>query len=346
MRLIAETYHQVGRTYVDMRWRQLTTENHRGKQDDIFFIDARTGWYVNGLGRIYKTTDGGDTWVLQFNKPGTFFRCIGFIDERRGFAGNIGTDYFPNVTDTTPLYETRDGGETWTAVTNITGPTVKGLCAIYVLKIPFINAGALDQKVHVFAAGRVGGPPFLLRSTDGGDTWISQDLSSATAMILDIVFFDEQNGLICGASDAAVEKSHARIITTGDGGKTWTTRYESTRPYEVTWKTSFPTRKTGYVTVQSYNPDKSVTQRYVAKSVDGGVTWSEVALANDFALREFGVGFLDEKTGWVGGSTTGYETRDGGTNWNAVNLGRAANKIRIVDGPGYAIGVDVFKLER
>src|ERR1044071_4153276 len=102
-----------------LTWHQLTTENHRGKQDDIFFIDARTGGYVNGRGRIYKTPDGVETWVLKLNLPGTYFRCIGFLDARRGFAGNIGTEYYPNVTDTTPLYETRDGGDTWTPVTKI-----------------------------------------------------------------------------------------------------------------------------------------------------------------------------------------------------------------------------------
>lgn len=327
-----------------MHWRQLTTEAYRGKQDDIHFIDAKTGWYVNGSGRIYRTTDGGETWMLQLNKPGTYFRCIGFIDAQRGFAGNIGTEYYPNVTDTTPLYETRDGGDTWSAVTNISGPAVKGLCAIYIQKVPFINAGVLDHKVHVYAAGRVGGPAFLMKSTDGGDSWVTSDLGTSTAMILDILFFDEQNGLICGASDAAVDKSHARIITTSDGGKSWTTRYESQRPYEITWKTSFPTRKTGYVTIQSYDPDKSVTQRVVAKTTDGGITWKELPLANDFSLREFGIGFRDEQTGWIGGSTTGYETRDGGAHWKAVNLGKAVNKIRLIDGTGYAIGVDVYKL--
>lgn len=334
---------------VPLEWKQLPTEPYRGKQDDIVFIDAQTGWYVNGSGKIYKTVDGGATWTLKLNKPGTYFRCIAFIDEKRGFAGNIGTEYFPNVTDETPLYETRDGGETWSAVTNITGPKVKGLCAIYVHKVPFINAGKLDYRAHVYAAGRVGGPAFLMRSTDGGESWQTQDLSASTAMILDIVFFDEKNGLICGASDTAVDKSNARIITTSDGGKTWTTRYQSARPYEITWKTSFPTRETGYVTVQNYNPDKSVTQRYVAKTTDGGRTWTEVPLSNDHAVREFGIGFIDERTGWVGTSTTGFETRDGGRTWKTVNLGKAANKIRLVESDhgfaGYAIGVDVYKLE-
>lgn len=325
-------------------WKQLTTEAYRGKQDDIFFIDERTGWYVNGSGRIYKTTDGGETWTLKLNKPGTYFRCIAFVDQNRGFAGNIGTEYFPNVTDETPLYETRDGGETWTAVTNITGPAVKGLCAIWVNRFSYVNAGVLDYKTHIYAAGRVGGPAFLLKSTDGGETWTSSDLSQYTAIITDVMMFDEFNGVICGSSDRNTATSNARIITTSDGGKTWTTRYQSTRLFEITWKVSFPTRKTGYVTLQNYNPDRTVSQRYVAKSTDGGATWSELPVTDDHAFREFGIAFLDEQTGWIGGSNTGFETRDGGATWQPVNLGKATNKIRLVGDTGYAIGVDVYKL--
>jgi photosystem II stability/assembly factor-like uncharacterized protein len=330
-------------------WVKLETQPYKGKQDDIFFLTPDLGWYVNGAGKIFKTTDGGKSWQLKLHKPGTYFRCIGFIDEKRGFAGNIGPDYFPNVSDATPLYETRDGGETWTAVTNITGPAVKGLCAIDIEKRPFINAGVLDHKVVVRAAGRVGGPAFLLTSADGGDSWTSTDLGSECRMILDIKFLDDKVGFISAATSTEVAESNALILRTEDGGGTWTKVYQSTRPWEITWKSSFPTRDVGYVTIQSYNPDKSVTQRYVAKTTDGGKSWTELPVINDHPFREFGIAFLDENIGWIGGSTTGVETRDGGATWTPVNLGRAVNKIRLVhegdEFAGYAIGVDVYKLQ-
>ncbi len=82
----------------------------------------------------------------------------------------------------------------------------------------------------------------------------------------------------------------------------------------------------------------------VAKTVDGGNTWTELPLTRDFAVREFGVAFLDEQVGWVGATTTGFETRDGGKTWAPVNMGKAVNKIRLLDGTGYAIGTDVYKL--
>jgi photosystem II stability/assembly factor-like uncharacterized protein len=332
----------------DNAWQKLDTVAYRGKQDDIFFLTPDLGWYVNGAGKIYKTTDGGRKWVEKLSKTGTFFRTIGFVDENIGFAGNIGTDYFPGVTDTTPLYVTQDGGETWNAVTGIDGPTVKGLCAIDLLRTQFINSGVMDSRTVIHAAGRVGGPAFLLRSMDGGKTWKSSDLSEHTKMILDVKFFNENEGLIMGATDSDPAKSNALIIATRDGGATWQKVYQSNRLYELTWKASFPLRNFGYVTIQSYNPDKSASQRYVAKTTDGGKTWKELPLVDDHSVREFGVGFADALLGWVGTSNGGYQTTDGGTTWKFVDMGRAVNKIRIVKKGegfvGYAIGTGVSKI--
>lgn len=332
---------------VGASWQKLTTEPYRGKQDDIHFLDARLGFYVNGAGKIFKTEDGGANWKLMLHQPGTYFRTIGMVDSLTGFAGNIGTEYFPGVTDTIPLYSTHDGGVTWAPVTAIGGPEVRGLCAIDVLHTHFVNAGQLAQRTLVHAAGRVGGPAFLMRSLDGGATWRSLDLNAHLAMITDVKFFDEMNGLVLGADDANLERSHAVIAATRDGGRTWRRVYRSSRPYELMWKVSFPTRDVGYATVQSYDPDTTVTQRVVAKTVDGGRTWREIALVSSFPVREFGVGFADANTGWVGATSGGFETRDGGRHWSRVDMGRAVNKIRIVpDGGsyvGYAIGVEVYK---
>ncbi len=330
-------------------WTRLDTVPYKGKQDDIVFVDPRRGWYVNGAGKIYRTEDGGGTWTEQLSQPGTFFRCVGFLDALHGFAGNIGPDYFPGVTDPKPLYETQDGGLTWKAVETIQGPAPTGLCAIEIQRRPTINAGYLDQRITLWAGGRVGGPAHLLKSTDLGRTWLSQDLGALTAMILDIKFFDGDTGILCGATDPDVEKSHALILRTTDGGRHWKKVYESKRPWELTWKGAFPSRKVGYVTVQNYDPDKANTRRVVAKTLDGGRTWKEVPLANDHAVRAFGVGFLDEKVGWVGALPHAFQTLDGGRTWTPTDMGPAINKIRILPTEAgfvaYAIGVDVRKLE-
>jgi len=329
------------------QWFKLPAEAYKGKQDDIYFTDARTGYYGNGAGKIFKTTDGGQSWKQVMHKPGTYVRALGFVDDKLGFAGNIGTEYFPGVTDTTPLYRTTDGGATWLPVTGMSGPQVKGLCAIDILKVGFINAGNLEYRTLIHAGGRVGGPAHLMRSLDAGSTWKNIDMTPHLAAITDVKFFDEMHGMVIGSDDASIERAHAVVVTTGDGGQTWQRAYTSARPFEMAWKVAFPSRSVGYVTVQNYNPDKTVTERVVAKSQDGGKSWSELPLVSDFAVRQFGVAFADEMTGWVGATTTGFETRDGGKSWKRVEMGRGVNKIRIVpDGDqyvGYAIGVDLYK---
>lgn len=330
-------------------WRKLKTDRYPGKQDDITFIHENEGWYVNGYGSIYQTKNGGETWEKQLEQKGTFFRCIAFADSLRGFAGTVGTDYFPNVTDTIPLYRTTDGGKTWNPV-SYKGPYVKGLCALDVVKEQYINHGKIDYKIHIYGVGRVGSPANFIVSHDGGITWTSSSMINDCKMLFDINMFDKDNGIVCAASDEDVEKANALILKTNDGGKTWKKVYQSNRPYETTWKASFPTPRTGYVTIQSYNPDPSVKQQRIAKTTDGGDTWEEVNLVEDAGAREFGIGFVDENHGFVGTMNSGYETKDGGKTWTPIDLGKACNKIRIYKiangrAYGYAIGVDVMKGE-
>lgn len=333
----------------ELKCGKLNTEPYPGKQDDICFIDEQNGWYVNGYGKIYYTNDGGITWEKQIEKKGTFFRTIAFVDKNIGFAGTVGTDYFPNVEDTIPLYGTLDGGKTWSPV-DYEGDYVKGLCAIDVLKEQFINHGEIDYKTHIYAAGRVGSPANLLISHDAGKSWKSSSLNEECKMIFDIKMLSKNLGFVCAATHEDITKSHALILKTTDGGISWKKVYESNRPFETTWKASFPSEKVGYVTIQSYNPDTSVMQQRVAKTTDGGETWNEIDLIPDHKAREFGIGFIDEEHGFVGTMNSGFETKDGGKNWSKVDLGRACNKIRIYRNPvgevyGYAIGVSVFKLD-
>ncbi|MFC4263112.1 WD40/YVTN/BNR-like repeat-containing protein [Ferruginibacter yonginensis] len=331
-----------------MVWQQLNTVAYQGKQDDICFVDENTGWYVNGYGRIFNTTDGGTTWNKQLEMKATFFRCIAFIDKNIGFAGTVGTDYFPNVMDTIPLYGTTDGGKTWQPVA-YNGPYVKGLCALDVVKESYINHGVLDYKIHIYGVGRVGSPANMMVSHDAGKTWTTKSMNNDCKMLFDIKMFNKNEGIACAATDEDITKSNALLLKTTDGGATWKKVYQSTRPYETTWKVHFPSAKVGYATIQSYNPDTTISQQRIVKTTDGGNTWQEMNLVNDAKAREFGIGFIDEQHGYVGTIVSGFETLDGGITWQKTNLGRACNKIRIYRNAagklyGYAIGVNVFKL--
>jgi len=190
----------------------------------------------------------------------------------------------------------------------------------------------------------------MMVSHDSGKTWKSHSMMDDCQTLLDIKMIDKNTGFACAATNADASQSNALILKTTDAGKTWRKVYQSTRPYEITWKASFPTDQVGYVTIQSYNPDQTVDQQRIAKTTDGGETWTEVNLVKNARARQFGIGFVNKNHGFVGTMTSGFETKDGGHTWKAIDLGRACNKIKIYrDDPknifGYAIGVNVYKME-
>jgi len=282
-----------------------------------------------------------------FEQKGTFVRCLAFTDEKHGVMGNIGPGYFPGVTDTTPVYRTEDGGTTWTPVAAIEGAPVVGLCAFDIVQVPFVNSGNLDHKPRIIGVGRVGGPAAYIWSDDLGKSWKQGKIPEIGTMAFDVKFLDDQRGFIASATHADVSQSNGLILATDDGGSTWREVYRSSRPFEITWKFSFPTDETGYCTLQSYDPDPAKEDRFVVKTNDGGKTWFEVPLVSDHAVRPFGIAFVDEDRGWIGAMPNGFKTVDGGLSWTPAEFGNAVNKIRIVpSGAGfvaYAIGVEVHK---
>jgi len=328
-------------------WRTFATEAYRGKRDSVSFVDPDHGWYGTGAGDLFATRDGGASWQKVASRPGTFVRAVGFIDRQNGFIGNIGTDYYPGVTDTTPLYRTRDGGVTWEAV-DTGDATIKGVCAIDILTVSRIYQGELKPRTVIHAAGRVGGPTGMLRSVDGGATWSVIDMAPHAGMILDVKFFDENTGLVFAATHPDPAQAEGLVLRTEDGGKSWREVYRSGRAYELIWKASFVAGgDTGYATVQSYDPERAT--QLVIRSDDKGKTWREIAIAQDKTARQFGIGFVNADVGFVGTAAGGFATSDGGKTWERAPIARAANKFQAVATDKgvrlYAIGTEVQAID-
>jgi len=330
-------------------WQKLATVPYRGKQDDIAFVDPDTGWYGNGAGKLYRTTDGGTRWEQVADRPGTFIRALGFIDAKTGFIGNVGTDYYPGVTDRQLLYRTDDSGVTWAPVKAEGIERVAGICGIDILPVTRVFQGEPRWTHIIHAAGRVGGPAMILKSLDGGDSWRVDDLSAHAGMILDIKFIDAMTGFVCAASKSDLGEGEALILRTADGGRSWTPVYRSGRKRENCWKMSWPSKRVGYATVQSYDPAPENNRRVIVKTTDGGRSWRELPLVTGPGIQQFGIGFADERRGWVGCRAGAYETRDGGKSWTPAALGQAVNKIRTVRDDTharvFAIGIDVARLD-
>jgi photosystem II stability/assembly factor-like uncharacterized protein len=96
-------------------WQQIKGYEKSEFRDIEAFSDKEAVVMSSGTpSLVLKTSDGGKTWQEKYRKTDTtyFFDAMDFADERHGYI--LGDP----IKDKFLLMETKDGGETWTNVTN------------------------------------------------------------------------------------------------------------------------------------------------------------------------------------------------------------------------------------
>lgn len=189
---------------------------------DIDAINGRVA-YVLSIGpadasRIYKTTDAGSHWTLQFTNddPKAFYDAMAFWDENRGVAVSDSVD------GRFVILMTRNGGRTWTRVPQDALPPAlpnEGAFAASGTNVAVLAPNSVWIGTGAAARSRV------LRSTDGGATWAIADTplaASESAGIFSIAFRDAQHGIIVGGDFKKESEAVGNAAATSDGGATWT----------------------------------------------------------------------------------------------------------------------------
>jgi photosystem II stability/assembly factor-like uncharacterized protein len=145
-----------------------------------------------------------------------------------------------------------------------------------------------------FVATAVGESGIILRTHDGGESWVRQN--SGTTLILGAVCFtDTSTGTAVG--------QNGLVLRTSDGGATWTPQTSNTAVF------------LGDVDFSDANNGTAVgSNGTIIHTGDGGATWTPQTSGTSEHL--FGVSFVEASTGWaVGWSGVILETTDGGDNW-------------------------------
>jgi photosystem II stability/assembly factor-like uncharacterized protein len=326
-------------------WDPLPSPESKFRYNDIYFANPKLGWTIHPFsphaiidpkpfGEIYNTTNGGTTWTKQFGNVKNHFRCVGFTDSLHGWVFSLGVTTYdpPDTYDTTLIYATTDGGTTWNAKqNNITGPIPAGMCGVSVV-----------DDSSLFACGRFTGPAHFMKTTDKGTSWYSKDMSEYLEMLIDCHFFSRDSGIVVGGSKKITDSSQAVLLFTSDGGNTWSERYRGERKGEWFWKISFPNDRVGYISIESM---KAPT--HGIKTTDKGLTWTDMPISSKhFTIQ--GIGFVNEKVGWVGGwDMKALETKDGGITWTESSIVNNINRFRFFgDTLGYVSGISIAIMQR
>ena len=117
-------------------------------------------------GAIYKTTDGGASWVTQKETPQIGYDNVHFVDANNGWV--YGEQYTPEG-GIVYLYRTTDGGDTWVDVTDHFPATIEGLQGWVPFGVKFINPGF--GIAYGYGAKMLKYTPVFLWTEDGGENW-------------------------------------------------------------------------------------------------------------------------------------------------------------------------------
>jgi len=290
-----------------------------GRYDDAFFINADTGWAAGGPnGWIRKTTDGGQSWTLQFDSP-YYLRSIEFLNADTGFAGSLNGW----------LYRTTDGGGSWSNIAGSMLPAPQGICGLAAI-------GA--STIH--ACGLWAAPAYVYSSIDAGNTWSYTDMSGLATRLVDIHFTHPDTGFATGTADPATDGGV--ILRTTDGGATWNAVHVTNTLTDIVWKIQRLTAQQWYASIYS-EPTNDDTR--MLRSNDGGLTWEQVLVSDSYTYVEV-VGFMNEQIGWTGGEDRLWETTDGGGTWEEITLGNSYNRFfKVNDSTAYLTGQRIYKYQ-
>ncbi|MBX2929340.1 MAG: hypothetical protein KF852_16010 [Saprospiraceae bacterium] len=257
----------------------------------VYALDAETAWVImtniptQNHGKIYKTTDGGQSWQEQtgsFNGTGNAVAFIHFFDADNGLA--IGSPGTGNAAiDSLRIWKTSDGGNAWNRIPPDQLPTPLASEGFWITPGNGHYAAIGDKIWFGTRRGRIWYSP------DKDENWQAFPLSTQniTNMSFSMTFSDEQNGIAAGYGIA---------FRTEDGGQTWTPL--TTLPASVVYYRIQHVPGSNGAYYLTYEASQSFYNQYRhAYSLDDGETWT--LIADQPRLLPFE--FVSPTVGWGGG---------------------------------------------
>lgn len=314
----------------------LPTENNFVNSD--YFNGVNNLFTAEPFDSLSSIINVSDAWDLQTSGVIRRLYSIHFLNTNTGFAaGERGT-----------ILKTTNGGISWIDQTSDTA----NLYSIYSVDtnigFAFGHSGSMlsvAQYLGGVLVGLKGVGGRMLKTIDGGNTWIIQTLPDAVGLLRAVDFTDSNNGYIVGF--------YGTVLKTTDGGITWEIKHLADTPNGVGYysnmlnSVSFINTNTGYAVGYAYGfcgypyTCTSSNLGIILRTIDGGTNW-ELKYVTGYNEILSSVFFIDANTGYVvGNNGIILKTINGGNTWDKLTSG-ITNNLRSVfftdNNTGFAFG--------
>jgi len=253
---------------------------------DVHAVDATTAYLLaagpGARSRIFKTTDAGTSWQLQFlnRDSAAFYDCFDFWDASHGIAVSDA------VRGRLIVIATEDGGAHWNDVSAALPAALEGEGAFAASGTCLV---AMAPGHAWIGTGAVSGAR-VYHSADRGRSWsvVATPLPGGQASgAASVAFRDARNGLVLGGRLGDANDRGDNVARTSDGGRTWVA---ATR-----------TRFSGAVFGAAVVPGLGGTAvaagpKGLDYTLDDGTTWLSLSTNAYWA-----VGFRSARAGWAVG---------------------------------------------
>jgi photosystem II stability/assembly factor-like uncharacterized protein len=248
------------------------------------------------------------TWTLQTSGVTARLRGISAVSDTVAWASGAANT----------ILRTSDGGATWT---RLPGPATD--------KLDFRDIDAIDERTAYVLSIGPGAASRIYKTVDAGATWELQFTNPDQDAFFDaMAFWDAEHGI--AVSDSV--GGRFVIITTENGGRTWTPAPNGLLPPALPYEGAFAASGTN-VTVfgrdHVWFGTGAASKARVLRSSDRGRTWqiTDTPLPAGQSAGIYSVAFRDANHGVVVGGDYAKEsdavdnvavTSDGGATWTLV----------------------------
>lgn len=254
---------------------------------DVHAVDSLTAYLLSAgpgeASRIYHTSDGGNSWELQFvnDEPAAFFDCMAFWDEASGVALSdpVGGRFLIITTVDGTHWEPVPPENVPGALQGEAGFAASGTCI-----------AAQGESAAWFATGG-GDSARVFHTEDRGRTWSVHSTplaaGAASSGIMTLAFRDTQHGIVAGGDYRQSDAYGDNVAVTDNGGVTW----------QIVGRPTFPGAVFGVALVPgSPGTVVAVGPQGAAYSLDWGASWEALDSA-----AYWSVGFDSAASGWLVG---------------------------------------------